>query len=73
MLEIVHDGSSQDSRTCKLQKEEFSFCEARPIERYVRLIENRVLQILNKAQAHENVWGFSLTLQGIKRKTLVMF
>jgi len=33
VLGIAHDSSSQDLRTCKLQKEEFSFCEAWSIKR----------------------------------------
>ena len=59
VLDIVQDCSNQDSRTVKLQKEEASYCEARPIE-------NCVQQDLNQAQAHENVQGFSPTLLGIK-------
>ena len=40
MLDIAQDCTNQDSRTFKLQKEEFKFCEARPIENYTRLNEN---------------------------------
>ena len=33
VLEIAQVCSSQGSRTAKLQKEEFRFCEVQPIER----------------------------------------
>jgi len=32
VLDIAQDCINQDSRTLKLQKEEFKFCEARPIK-----------------------------------------
>ena len=43
VLDIAQVDLSQDSRTVKLQKEEFKNCKARPIERKVRLIELRFL------------------------------
>jgi len=42
VLDIAYDGSSQDSRTVKLQKEEFRICQA-------RLIESRTLENVNQA------------------------
>ena len=38
VLDIAQDGSSQNSRTVKLQKEEFRNCKARPIEH--RFLQN---------------------------------
>jgi len=59
VLYTAHDGSSQgssqDSRIVKLQKEEFRICKTRPIERNARLIENRVLQNFIQAQSPQNV------------------
>lgn len=55
VLDFAQDCSSQELRTVKLQKEEVSYYEARPIERQIRLIENRVMQILNQAHARENI------------------
>ena len=49
VLDIAPDGSCQDQRTCKLQKEEFSFYKARLIKNQARPIENRKQQILNQA------------------------
>ena len=48
MLDIAHISSSQDSRTIKLQKEEFRICKAQPIERQTRPIKNQILQNLNQ-------------------------
>ena len=50
-VEIAHDGSSQDLRTVKLQKEEFKLCKARPIERNAQPIKDRFLQNLNQTQS----------------------
>ena len=43
VLDIAKVDLSQDSRTVKLQKEEFRNCKARPIKRQIRPIEMRFL------------------------------
>ena len=55
MLDTTHDGSSQDSRIVKLQREEFKICKARLIERQTQLIEYQIYRILIKPKARENV------------------
>ena len=62
VLDIVHDDSSQNSRTVKLQEKEVKTCKA-------RLIEDCVLQNLFRPKVRENVSGFSPTLPSIKGKT----
>ena len=43
MLDIAHDGSSQDSRIVKLQREEFRIYKARLIEIQTQPIEYQIL------------------------------
>ena len=73
MLDIAQDCLSQDSRTVKLQKKEFRFCEAQPIIRKVRPIESRILQILNQVQSLRKRLGFHSNTTRYKRKTLTTF
>ena len=48
-LDIAQVDSIQDSRTFKLQKEEFINCKARSIECILRPIDTQILQIFKKA------------------------
>ena len=48
LLDNAQGDSSQDSRTYKLQKEEFRICLVKPIERQARFIESRICKILIK-------------------------
>ena len=71
VLDIAQVDLSQDSRTVKLQKEEFKNCKAGPIERKVRLIKLRFLQILNHAWKLAKRLGFESNTARYKRKTLI--
>ena len=48
LLDNAQGDSSQDSRTYKLQEEDFIFCLVRSIEEQARLIENRICRILSR-------------------------
>ena len=48
LLENAQGDSSQDSRTYKLQEEDFIFCLVRSIEEQARSIENRIYRILSR-------------------------
>ena len=73
VLDIAQDCSSQDSRTVKLQKEDFRFCEARLIERKVRPIKSHFLQILNQVQSLQKRVTFQFNTTRCKRKNLTKF
>ena len=70
MLDISQDGLSQDSRTDKLQKEEFRNCLAWPIKRQAQLVESQFMQNLNQAQKLAKRLGFESNITRYKRKTL---
>ena len=48
LLDNAQGDSSQDSRTYKLQEEDFIFCLVRSIEEQARSIENRTCRILSR-------------------------
>ena len=48
LLDNDQGDSSQDSRTYRLQKEDFIFCLVRSIEEQARSIENRICRILSQ-------------------------
>ena len=48
LLDNAQGDSSQDSRTYKLQEEDFIFCLVRSIEEQAQSIENRICRILSR-------------------------
>ena len=50
--------TNQDSRTSKLQKEDFRICLVRSIEEQARPIETRICKILFQPKLNLNVLGF---------------
>ena len=64
VLDIAQIDSSQDSRTIKLQKEEFSICLVRPIKMHF-------LQILNKTRKLVKHLRFKSNTAKYKSETLI--
>ena len=71
VLDFAHVNASQNSRTYKLQKEEFKIWRTWPIEKGLWLIELRFYKFLNQAQQLAKHLGFEFNIARYKKKTLI--